>query len=73
MQAVPQLIRPLVPDNRGAKVNNLIMYLRNCSLEEFKEFIRLVRESASEGGAAHVELAQILEERLKLFESSGSV
>ena len=72
VQAVPQLMRPLVPDNHGAQVNNLIMYLCNCRLEEFKEFIRLVRESASEGGAAHVELAQILEKHLNYFESPGS-
>ena len=64
-------MRPLVPDNHGAQVNNLIMNLHNCSREEFREFIRLVRESEPQGGAAHEELAQILEERLKLFESPG--
>lgn len=67
VDSLPHLLRPLVPDHRAAQVNNLIIWLQSCNLEQFRRFISLLRATAGEGGAAHEELADVLEEKFEKF------
>lgn len=67
VDSVPDFMRPMPPDNTANQVNNLIMWLHRCSLEQFNHFIVLLRATSGEGGQAHEELAQVLEENLRRF------
>lgn len=67
VESFPDLLCPQVPDHRAARVNNLIIWLQRCSLEQFRRFIALLRETAGEGGDAHEELADFLEGEFKKF------
>ena len=64
-------MRPLRPDNTGAQINNLYMWLLKCSPERFEEFIALVRSTAGAAGDAHEELADALEEAYGEFKANG--
>ena len=64
-------MRPLNPDSTGAQVNNLYMWLHQCSPGQFSEFIALVRSTADEAGEAHEELAVMLEKAYAQFRANG--
>lgn len=54
-------------------MNNLILWLHSCSLEQFSGFIAMVRETAGEGGQAHDQLAEVLQKNFEKFCSNHDV
>ena len=71
-EAVPNFMQPRLPESTGAQINNLIIWLHHCSQEQFSQFIALLRETAPEGGDAHWELAQALEQAFERFKTASS-
>lgn len=59
------------PESRGAQINNLVIRLRQFSEEELKTLICILRETASEAGIAHEELADTLEEKFEDYKKNG--
>ena len=57
------LLRMMPPDSSERQVNNLVIWLRRATKEEFERFILVLRESGEgDGGRPHEELANELEE-----------
>ena len=65
--AIPDFMSPRKPDNSGAKINNLVMWLQRSNPHQFHEFIRLLRNTSVQAGDAHSRLADALEERYRYF------
>ena len=61
----------LQPDSNRARINNLLIRLRRCTEQEFKQFIAILRQTADEAGEAHEDLAKSLEENYERFQKEG--